>query len=119
MSKANSQVQEEIQYTDDGIPYPTEGQLKSIIRRWGWRIDPALGGWGPGEYTLRDGTKVIAKEAGTETPEDIYFSEQRKKLHLKDDALKGYEYQVMKYGRDINAGSGYRAQETWKASRCS
>lgn len=116
MAKDKSQVQEEVQVTEDGIPYPTEGQLKSIIRRFGWRIDPALGGWGPGTYTLRDGTVVTVTKPGTETPEDIYFSEQRKKLALKDDALKGYEYQVLKYGRDINAGNGYREQETWKAS---
>ena len=97
---------------ENGFPYPTEAQLRSIVKRFPSKVAPEYGGMLPGETrVLRDGTTVKIPETGkpgSMTPEEVYYSELAKKKTFKEDlSMKTYEYMMIKYGKDVNAqGTG-------------
>lgn len=106
--KVESKEKEVVINPENGLPVPTEAQLKSIIRKFPYLISPEAGGYAPGTYTLKDGSVLKITKPGTMSPEEVYYSELKKKEQLGDASMKTYENLMVKYGFDINNKSGYR-----------
>lgn len=110
MAKSTNTKETEVKINpENGFPVPTESQLKAIVRKFPYLVSPEFGGMAAGETrTLKDGTVLKASKEGTMTPEEVYYSECKKKENLRDGSTKTYEFLMTKYGFDINSKSGYR-----------